>query len=78
MTLRTARQSADLTIRELADLAKVDHTTVFRLEESPTRYLRAQYHTVVNLARVLGCNPLDLFPVLPVLAPASETRARRR
>lgn len=60
-TLRAARQKAELSVDQLAELSGVHRSTIFRLEGND--YGSPSHLTVVNLERALGLAPGTLeFP----------------
>lgn len=69
MDLKIARQIAKLTQVELAERSGVAQSTISQLENDRRNYETVGYADVVNLARALGVEPGDLFPV-----PAPEAR----
>ena len=63
MELRTARKIAGLTQLELATRAGVDHSLISLLESGKRDIQAVAYQTVVRIARALGVEPDELFPV---------------
>ena len=63
MTLKTARKLARLTQKELADRAGVDDSFISVVENGKRDINAVGYATVVRLARALGVEPEELFPV---------------
>ena len=63
MELKTARKLARLTQQELADLAGVDNSFISVIESGKRDIHAVGYATVVRLARALGVEPDELFPV---------------
>jgi transcriptional regulator with XRE-family HTH domain len=63
MELRTARKIAGLTQHELASRAGVDHSLISLLESGKRDIHAVAYQTVVRIARALGVEPDELFPV---------------
>ena len=63
MQLKTARKLARLTQKELADLAGVDDSFISVVENGQRDIHAVSYATVVRLARALGVEPEELFPV---------------
>ena len=57
MKLRELREDKALSTRELADRAKVDHTTIVRLEGGKSG---AHPRTIRKLAKALGVEPKAL------------------
>jgi len=56
--LRKLRKERDLSLRELAHIADVDHMTIFRIEKGQAN---PQATMIVVLAEALGVTPADLF-----------------
>jgi transcriptional regulator with XRE-family HTH domain len=75
MDLRIARKIAGLTQQELADRAGVDPSLISLLESGKREIKTVAYQTVVRLARALGVEPEELFPVA---APDPEPTTGRR
>lgn len=65
MELRTARKIAGLTQQELAERAGVTDSFISLLESGKREINTVSYETVVRLARALGVEPDELFPVAP-------------
>jgi transcriptional regulator with XRE-family HTH domain len=63
MQLKTARKLAGLTQQELATRAGVDDTFISVVENGKRDIHAVGYATVVRLARALGVEPEELFPV---------------
>jgi len=63
MKLKTARKLARLTQKELADRAGVDDSFISVVENGKRDINAVGYATVVRLARALGVEPEELFPV---------------
>jgi transcriptional regulator with XRE-family HTH domain len=57
-TMRTARRAVEMTQQELADLAGVDRSTIWRVESGRHRPHKL---TRVALATALRCDPDTLF-----------------
>lgn len=55
--LREWRERRMLTMRELADLAKVGYVTIWRLENNKAM---AEFRTIRKLAQALGIEPQEL------------------
>ena len=51
--VRALRRHQDLTQRDLATRAGVNHITICRIEQGPSAHIYAE--TIVALARALGC-----------------------
>jgi len=73
MQLKTARKLAGLTQQELATRAGVDDTFISVVENGKRDIHAVGYATVVRLARALGVEPEELFPV-----PESEVVEAKR
>jgi transcriptional regulator with XRE-family HTH domain len=76
MELRTARRLARLTQKQLADASGVDTSAISRVENGERDIHDMSYDAVVRLARALGVEPLDLWPVPPVPAKPAEDTTR--
>jgi transcriptional regulator with XRE-family HTH domain len=63
MELRTARKIAGLTQQELAERAGVTDSFISLLESGKRDINSVAYETVVRLARAMGVEPEELFPV---------------
>jgi transcriptional regulator with XRE-family HTH domain len=63
MELRTARRIARLTQQELAVRAGVDDSFISLIESGKRDIRSVGYETVVRIARALGVEPDELFPV---------------
>jgi transcriptional regulator with XRE-family HTH domain len=63
MELKLARKLARLTQKELADLAGVDDSFISMIESGKRDIRAVSYATVVRIARALGVEPHELFPV---------------
>jgi transcriptional regulator with XRE-family HTH domain len=74
MELRTARKIARLTQHELAERAGVTDSFISLLESGKRDIDTVGYRTVVRIARALGVEPNELFPVTPVAHVAEATR----
>lgn len=61
MALREMREQLGLTQVELAERAGIDQTTVSKLELGTMQ--NPSWPVVAKLARALGVNPEDLFPI---------------
>lgn len=61
MTLREARTAKQLTQEQLADLVGVDQATISDLELGRNR--NPSWNTVARIAKSLGVEPHDLFPI---------------
>jgi transcriptional regulator with XRE-family HTH domain len=72
MELRLARKIAGLTQHELADRAGVDHSFISLLENGERNIQMVAYQTVVRIARALGVEPDDLFPVSELPRPTDD------
>lgn len=57
MTLKTARESAGLTQRELATAANVDGSLISLIETGRRPLATSSYARVVRISRVLGVKP---------------------
>ena len=70
MELRIARKIARLTQSELAERAGVTDSFISLIESGKRDIRSAGYETVVRIARALGVEPEELFPVpdMPVTA----------
>jgi transcriptional regulator with XRE-family HTH domain len=66
MELKTARRIARLTQQELAEKVGVDHSLISMLESGKRDIHMMAYQTVVRIARVLGVDPEELWPVPPL------------
>jgi len=75
MELRTARRLARLTQQQLADLAGVDTSAISRIENGERDIHSMSYDSVVRLARALGVEAEELWPVLPLPAANQSTDA---
>lgn len=75
MELKTARRIARLTQRQLADLAGVDESSISLVESGKREIGTMQYASVVRLARALGVEPDELFPVPAIANTAVETNS---
>jgi transcriptional regulator with XRE-family HTH domain len=75
MELKIARQLARVTQLQLAELAGVDDSTISLIENGQRDIYAMSYASVVRLARALGVEPGDLWPVPPLPKPdPSEVR----
>jgi transcriptional regulator with XRE-family HTH domain len=72
MDLRVARKIAGLTQHELADRVGVDHSYISLIESGKRDIRDVGYATVVRIARALGVEPDELFP-LPASNDAKRT-----
>ncbi len=63
MELKTARQIARLTQRELAMKSGVHVSTISLLESDRREYGKVAYEDIVRLARALNVDPEEFFPV---------------
>lgn len=70
MELRTARKLARLTQQQLAERSGVDTSAISRVENGERDIHSMSYDSVVRLARALGVDPEELWPVPPM--PASD------
>lgn len=61
LTLRDAREQKGLTQEQLAKLVGVDQATISQLEAG--RRAAPKWPTVARLARELGVDPYELFPL---------------
>jgi len=61
ITLRIARTLKGISQTELADLAKVDQTTISDIEVG--RIQNPSWGVVCRLAGALGVEPIDVFPI---------------
>ena len=61
MNLRTARRLKDITQAQLAEMANVDQTTISDIERGRNR--NPSWETVSRIAKALGVDPEELFPV---------------
>lgn len=61
MNLRTARRLKDITQAQLAEMAGVDQTTISDIERG--RNKNPSWETVCRIAKALGVEPMELFPV---------------
>ena len=79
--LRELRRAAGLTLRELAEMAKLDFTYLSKIETGKLQYMPAT-DTIRTLAELLGANPLELLSLADKLPPElnqiSEVPAARR
>jgi XRE family transcriptional regulator, fatty acid utilization regulator len=69
MDLRIARKIAGLTQQELAERAGVTDSFISLIEHGKRDIRTAGYETVVRLARALGVEPEELWPVEPLPIP---------
>lgn len=76
MELRTARRIARLTQQELAVRAGVDDSFISLIESGKRDIRSVGYETVVRIARALGVEAGDLFPVPQETGPNSVTEER--
>lgn len=76
MELKTARRIARLTQAQLAEKAGVDHSTISLIETGKRDVGVVAYETIVRLARALGVEPDELFPI-PEIDAADNTADRR-
>lgn len=77
MDLRIARKIAGLTQQQLAKRAGVDDSFISLIESGKRDIHSAGYQTVVRLARALGVEPEELWPVEPLPVeplPVRDTR----
>jgi len=63
MDLRIARKIASLTQQQLAQRAGVTNSFISLIENGHRDIRTVGYETVVRLARALGVEPDELFPV---------------
>jgi transcriptional regulator with XRE-family HTH domain len=63
MNLRLARKIASLTQQELAERAGVTDSFISLIESGKRDIRSVGYETVVRIARALGVEPDELFPV---------------
>ena len=70
MELKTARRIARLTQQELAERSGVDDSFISLIESGKRDIRTVAYQTVVRIARTLGVEPDELFPVEAL--PANE------
>lgn len=61
MNLRTARRLKDITQAQLAEIAGVDQTTISDIERGKNR--NPSWETVARIARALGVEAEEIFPV---------------
>lgn len=73
MELRTARRLARLTQQQLADRAGVDTSAISRVENGERDIHSMSYDSVVRLARALGVEAEELWPVPPLPAITQPT-----
>jgi transcriptional regulator with XRE-family HTH domain len=71
MELRTARKLARLTHLQLADRAGVDNTAISKIENGERDIYGMSYSSVIRLARALGVEAEELWPVPPLPAPTN-------
>ena len=72
MDLRVARRIAGLTQEQLAKRAGVDNSFISLIESGKRDIHTAGYQTVVRIARALGVEPEDLWPVEPIPVPPAD------
>lgn len=66
MDLKVARQIARLTQQQLAERAGVDPSAISLIENDKRAYGRANYATIIRIARALNVEPEVLFPLEPL------------
>jgi transcriptional regulator with XRE-family HTH domain len=77
MDLRLARKIASLTQQELAERAGVTDSFISLIESGKRDIRSVGYETVVRIARALGVEPDELFPV-PNESALDETSSHER
>lgn len=70
MNLRTARRIKDITQARLAELSGVDQTTISDIERG--RNINPSWATVSRIAKALGVEPEELFPVPTSATPTTD------
>jgi len=73
MELKTARRIARLTQQQLAERAGVDHSTISLIETGKREIGSVSYENIVRIARALGVEPAELFPLPDRLNPDEAT-----
>lgn len=76
MNLKIARQIAQKSQEELAEMVHADPKYLDKLERGGTD--RLEYRLAVRIARALNCPPEELFPVTEGPDPVPEGRRRGR
>ena len=75
--LKTLRKSKGLSQEQLAEQARVDKQTIFRLEREQGQYTKTQERTVRNLARALNTQPAVLTGDAPLPETGETARVGR-
>ena len=75
MELRLARKIAGLTQHDLAEQVGVTDSFISLIENGHRDIHTVGYETVVRIARVLGVEPEELFPVPDVRPDEGSVRA---
>jgi len=63
MELKTARRIAQIEQKDLAEMARVDPSTISLLESGKRDYRTTAYEIIVRISRALHVEPTELFPI---------------